>query len=356
LSDKSFSKKLLKWHKSNARSHPWKNTKDPYKIWISEIILQQTRVEAGTSYYLNFIKNFPTLNTLSKATLQEVLSVWKGLGYYSRARNLHTAAQFISNNLKGEFPQHYEDILSLKGVGPYTAAAIASFAFNQPYPVLDGNVKRVLARYHGYKENVLNSKSYKQLEKILWSYFDKTKPAAFNQAIMDFGATICKPKVIICHKCPLSKGCYAFQNNLTSVLPVRQKFAKRKDRHFHFFVISYKNKFLLEERKAKDIWQNLFQFILHESDSNQRLSDTELYRIASLELGQKLTSGFKLLKGPKMQLLTHQRIISRFYEIELNVELPNSDRTWFEKSELDNLALPKVIDWYLKDNSILLNF
>jgi len=356
LNQNTFSKKLLKWHRSHARPHPWKNTSDPYKIWISEIILQQTRVETGTAYYLKFIRKFPTVSDLSQASLKEVLATWQGLGYYSRARNLHTSAKFIHNELNGIFPKTYEDILNLKGVGPYTAAAIASFAFLLPYAVLDGNVKRVLARYHGYKENILSSIAYKELENILSLYFDKKNPAKFNQAIMDFGATLCKPKQAVCDQCPLSGDCFAFQNGMVESLPVRQKLAPRRDRYFHFFVIKDGDKILMEERKSKDIWQNLYQFPLLESNSNRKLNKKELHLFLSNELGLNISSTISLSKGPKAQLLTHQRIVSRFYELQLEDDYSPHRGFWFTKDELDHMAFPKIIDWYLKDNSILLNF
>lgn len=356
LNQKDFSEKLLNWHRSNARSHPWKDTSDPYKIWISEIILQQTRVETGTAYYLKFIKKFPSVSDLSRASLKEVLATWQGLGYYSRARNLHASAQFIHNQLNGIFPQTYKDILKLKGVGPYTAAAIASFAFLLPYAVLDGNVKRVLARYHGYKENILTSKAYKQLENILSHCFDRDNPAKFNQAIMDFGATICKPKQAICDRCPLSGECFAFQNGVVESLPIRQKLAPRRDRYFHFFVIRGEDKILMEERISKDIWQNLYQFPLHESQFNRKLNKKELDLFLSKELGLDMSHTISLSKGPKAQLLTHQRIISRFYELQLENGISLQRGFWFRKDELDHMAFPKIIDWYLKDNSILLNF
>jgi len=356
LAKSKFSKTLLKWHSSNARAHPWKNTKNPYFIWLSEIILQQTRVEAGTPYYLKFIKTYPKIQDLANAELDEVYALWKGLGYYSRAKNLHSTAKKIVSEYNGIFPQKYEEILSLKGIGPYTAAAISSFAFDLPYPVIDGNVKRVLARHEGYSKDVLATKAKTDFTRILDILFDPTRPAAFNQAIMDFGATLCKPKAPLCPKCPLHKSCYALKHNVVRTLPVRLSKIKRIDRFFHFFVFKNDNQIIFRKRIDKDIWQNLFDFPIIESAKNEELSQAEASDFLS-HLDERLKYSDLVVKGPKSQLLTHQRIIARFYTIKvknLKYLITESDYHLVDLKNNSSFAVPKIIDWYLKDNSISL--
>jgi len=312
----TFSNILLKWHLANPRPHPWKNTKNPYFIWLSEIILQQTRVEAGTPYYIRFIEKFPKIEDLANATLDDVYALWKGLGYYSRAKNLHFTAKHIVKEFNGVFPQTYEEIIALKGIGPYTAAAISSFAFDLPYPVLDGNVKRVLARHQGYLENVLASKAKTDLTFILHNVFDDSKPAEFNQAIMDFGATLCKPKAPLCSTCPLSKTCYAFNNNMTHKLPMRISSIKRVDRFFHYFIFQCDSKIIFKKRTSKDIWQNLYDFPHIENSKNEDLSKKEIHKFM-LKHNLTLSKTDYSVKGPKSQILTHQRIIARFYMLNM---------------------------------------
>jgi len=262
-----FSKTLIHWYSNNKRSLPWRKTNNPYHIWLSEIILQQTQVKQGLPYYEAFISKFPTVFVLAKANESDILKLWQGLGYYSRARNLHVSAKYIANDLKGVFPDNYKDLLKLKGVGDYTASAIASICYNEVAAVVDGNVYRVLSRYFGIDTPINSSKGAKTFKALAQELIDKKEPADFNQAIMEFGATQCKPKNPYCHICPFKHSCIAFNKNRIHELPVKIKSAKAKKKYFNFLVfISEDEKTILEKREGKGIWQNLYQFPLIETE------------------------------------------------------------------------------------------
>jgi A/G-specific adenine glycosylase len=268
-----FSSILLQWNrKKNNRQMPWKGEKDPYKIWLSEIILQQTRVEQGLDYYNKFIKAFPDVHKLAKAPAKKVFKLWEGLGYYSRCRNLIISAKYISKELKGNFPDSYEDIKALKGIGPYTASAISSFAFNLPHAVVDGNVYRVLARIFGIHTPVDSAAGKKKFVDLANKLLDKTWPGLHNQAIMDFGAVICKP-VPLCDQCPFKKNCFAFLNNKINKLPVKKKKITTKKRWFYYLVMEFDKKTAIRERTGKDIWQQLFEFPMIEMDKERSLKN-----------------------------------------------------------------------------------
>ncbi len=262
-----FSNTLIYWYLQNSRDLPWRKTNNPYFIWLSEIMLQQTRVAQGLSYYLKFTEAFPTVFDLAKADESTVLKMWQGLGYYSRARNLHFTAKQIANEFNGEFPSTYKDIIKLKGIGDYTASAIASFAFDEPKAVVDGNVYRVLSRYFGIETPINSSVGIKEFKTLAEALIDKKQPANYNQAIMEFGAIQCKPKKPLCLFCPLSESCVALQKNLIEKLPVKEKKIKVRNRYFNFLVVkTNKNTTILSERKGRGIWQGLYQFPLIESD------------------------------------------------------------------------------------------
>ena len=232
-----FTRILLRWHQDNPRLLPWSyEVPDPYRIWISEIIMQQTRIDQGTDYYLRFIHHFPTVQSLSAASLDEVMRMWQGLGYYTRARNLHKAARYVVGSLNGCIPDTYDGLLALPGIGPYSAAAISSFAFGRRRAVVDGNVKRAIARFAGIHDPVDDASTYDQIRDIATSFMKGVSPGAFNQATMNFGALVCKPKGALCDSCPLSLKCYAFQHNMVESLPVRSKKKMNTLRHFHFIV------------------------------------------------------------------------------------------------------------------------
>jgi len=256
-----FSSKLINWYHQNKRDLPWRNSTDPYQIWLSEIILQQTRVDQGLSYFNKFIEHHPNVNSLANAPEKEVLNLWQGLGYYSRARNLHFTAKVISKEHKGIFPSDYNDILKLKGVGEYTAAAIASFAYNLSYPVIDGNVYRVLSRIFGIENPIDSSKGKKIFKALATELIDNKNPATYNQAIMEFGALQCTPKKPKCEDCPFRLECYALKNELTAELPKKEKKIKQRNRYFNYVVVIDNEKIYLKERKEKDIGQVYMTFL-----------------------------------------------------------------------------------------------
>lgn len=264
-----FSKTLIRWYSNNKRILPWRETKNPYYIWLSEIILQQTQVKQGLPYYEAFVTKYPTVFDLANADEGDVLKLWQGLGYYSRARNLHASAKYVVDELQGVFPNSYKDLLNLKGVGDYTASAIASICFDEATAVVDGNVYRVLSRYFGIDTTINSSKGAKEFKALAQELIDKKNPADFNQAIMEFGATQCKPKKPECHICPFQDVCIAFNKNKIDDLPVKIKSAKAKKKFFNFLVfISEDGRTILEKREEKGIWQNLYQFPLIETNKD----------------------------------------------------------------------------------------
>ena len=337
-----FVKKLLNWnHSSNFRSMPWKFEKDPYKIWLSEIMLQQTRVEQGLAYYLKFIEAFPTITDLANAPEKKVFKMWEGLGYYSRCKNLLTTAKTISNESNGVFPNTHAEILSLTGVGPYTAAAIASFAFDLPYAVVDGNVMRVLSRFFGIEIPIDTTQGKKQIAHLAQELLPTHQSASFNQAIMDFGATICKPKNPICLDCVMQKNCIAYNQQLVDVLPLKSKKLIKKQRWFFYITAKYKNQYYVRNRTAKDIWQNLHEFILIEKSSRSS-ADTI---INSAEWKKVIDVPFELLEvsNPINQQLTHQTITGTFITIQLKAPLQTNMYAPITKKQIQQLAFPKII-------------
>ncbi|MGQ0829470.1 MAG: A/G-specific adenine glycosylase, partial [Bacteroidota bacterium] len=262
---KHFSDKIIVWYNKNKRDLPWRNTTDAYLIWLSEIILQQTRVDQGMNYYLKFAKEFPSVKHLAKANDEKVMKLWQGLGYYSRARNLHTTAKTITDKYQGKFPNKYADILSLKGVGEYTAAAIASFAFNKPHAVVDGNVYRVLARVFGIITPIDSTQGKKEFYQLANQLINKKEPAAHNQAIMELGAIQCKPVNPDCSVCVLNTMCFAYFKKRVTEFPVKSKTTKVRNRYFNYVVLHYKGTIAINKRGEKDIWTNLYDFPLIET-------------------------------------------------------------------------------------------
>ncbi len=346
----SFSRGLSEWNKEkNSRQMPWKGEKDPYKIWLSEIILQQTRVEQGLNYYISFISNFPDINKLAKASDEKVFKLWEGLGYYSRCRNLLATAKYISNAFDGKFPDTYEDIKTLKGVGPYTAAAIASFAFNLPYAVVDGNVFRVLARVFGVDKPIDSIDGKKFFTDIANELLDKKQPGLYNQAIMDFGAVVCKPVNPSCTVCFFNKKCSAFLNNKINELPVKQKKIKIKKRWFYYLIPEYKGEMAICQRTGKDIWQNLYEFPLIESPGE--LDMVAIVRdIEKKKWLPKRDYEIISVSGLYKQQLSHQLIAGRFIKIRLKKK-PVSDWLWVSNSGMKKFAFPKFINQYLSEKN-----
>jgi A/G-specific adenine glycosylase len=344
-----FSRILLKWNRAkNRRKMPWKGERDPYKIWLSEIILQQTRVEQGTSYFNRFIQHFPTINDLAKASDGSVFKLWEGLGYYSRCRNLLQTARTISNDLNGKFPGDYENILSLKGVGPYTAAAISSFAFDLPHAVIDGNVFRVLARITGKKIPVDSGAGKKYFTQLANKWLDKDHPAVYNQAIMDFGATICKPIAPLCKECPFNKVCYAFLNRKIGQLPVKEKKITIRKRWFYYFLLRYKDKTAVVLRDKKDIWQGLYEFPLMETTTEEH---PEKIPMLAARANWLKPNEFKLIEVSPVykQQLSHQQINGRFVLIDLKKKPVMPQWQWLSKAGMAKLPFPRFINRFLDE-------
>ena len=333
-----FAAKIEQWYQLNKRALPWRETTNPYYIWLSEIILQQTRVEQGRAYYERFVAAFPTVQALAAASEEQVLLLWQGLGYYSRARNLHKAAQQIA--ALGDFPSDYNGILSLPGVGPYTAAAIASFAYGQPYAVVDGNVFRVLSRYFGIETPIDSTQGKKEFLVLADELLDKKQPALYNQAIMDFGAVVCKPSGADCALCPLCETCMAYAQNQVQKLPVKGKKIEHKTRWFSYvYVCTDKEEVLINRRAKADIWKGLYEFPLIESA--QELS------LASLQ--QRFPRGqWTILRQGFVHQLTHQRLMVNFYQLRLPRKSPSLQGQWVKKSELQNYAFPQLLIKLLK--------
>ena len=307
---------LINWYLQNQRELPWRKTKNPYFIWLSEIMLQQTRVAQGLSYYLKFTTTFPTVFDLAKADESTVLKMWQGLGYYSRARNLHFTAKHIVNELNGEFPSTFIEIIKLKGIGDYTASAIASICFNEPTAVVDGNVYRVLSRYFGIDTPINSSAGIKEFKKLAQTLIDESQPGTFNQAIMDFGAIQCKPKKPLCMFCPFTESCVALQKNLIEKLPVKEKKIKIKKRYFNYIVVKTDDdKTILSERKGKGIWQGLYQFPLIETNAiinkNELISSKEFQDLFPEETTISLHN-----KKEIVHKLSHQHLYTQFWIVE----------------------------------------
>ncbi|GAB4030546.1 A/G-specific adenine glycosylase [Spirosoma gilvum] len=357
----TFAPILERWYEAHKRDLPWRHTRDPYRIWLSEIILQQTRVAQGKPYYERFLAAYPTIDDMARADERELLRLWQGLGYYSRARNLHQTARYVTLQLGGKFPSTYHDLLKMKGIGAYTAAAVASFAFGERVPVVDGNVYRVLARVFGITEDITTTSAKKTFatlaNRLIQSAGD---PATYNQAIMEFGAIHCTPVGPDCLLCPLQEACVAYQTGRQHLLPVKAKKAAVRERYFTYLVFRHNGKLAMHERTARDVWQNLFDFYLLETTEFASGSILEhqmesFWRQLSLPepILETVTQG-TLADQPieAMQLLSHQRIRARFYLIDLPEEAISrlsSDLHWFDEEALSQLPKPVLITNYLKD-------
>jgi A/G-specific adenine glycosylase len=347
-----FARLLLKWNATeNLREMPWKGEKNPYLIWLSEIIMQQTRVEQGLPFFERFKKKYPTVKQLAKAPEDEVMRLWQGLGYYSRARNLHETAKHIVQNLGGQFPSSFEELKKLKGVGDYTAAAIASFAYGEKRAAVDGNVIRVLSRVFGIATPFDTTSGKKEFAQLAQQLISDSDPALFNQAIMDFGALVCSPKKPGCDACIFNAGCVAFAQQLTTELPVREKKTQVKTRHFNYLVISNSNEIIVSKRTSNDIWKNLYELPLVETTkpliklSFQTISETmgtENFEIESVSEEIK-------------HLLTHRVIRTRFTKIQVKnlSELKIKNGLAVKLKDLHKFAFPKVIHLHLTQIGLL---
>jgi A/G-specific adenine glycosylase len=342
---------LINWYENHKRDLPWRNIKDPYKIWLSEIILQQTRVQQGLPYYHNFISKYPTVKHLAKASEEDILKTWQGLGYYSRARNLHATAKIITNDYNGVFPVDYKQIIALKGIGHYTAAAICSFAYQQVIPVIDGNVYRVLSRVFWIDSPINGSQALKHFEPIAQECISKTQPDIYNQAIMELGALVCTPKSPNCTECPINSKCIAFEKNDVESLPIKIKSKKSKNRFFNYLVFNFNNSTLLEKRTKTDIWKGLFQFPLLESDKESDSDKIELY--VHEDYKEFEIKKIDLIKQPK-HILSHQNIFSYYWIIELKGTQASNKHEWKGFLEVKRLPVSKNIERFLNTNSIFL--
>lgn len=341
-----FQNELLYWHQEfNSRRHPWSEDKSPYKIWLSEIIMQQTRLEQGLPYYLRFVEKYPTMFDLAAAPDEEVFLLWQGLGYYNRCRNLLQTARFIAGELNGVFPSEYAEILKLKGVGFYTAAAIASFAFDLPFAVLDGNVFRLLARFQGIDLPIDSTKGKKLFQEMAQELLPKKEPAVYNQAVMDFGATVCTPVQPKCDICPLVLKCKAVAQNLVELLPVKGKKIKVKERYFQYLLLQYKGMVYLQQRQKKDIWQHLFEPYLVEAEI---LVEDHPFFLPVIPFIKKINKNV----FQSRQRLTHQLIISQFHIVELK-EIPEFLQAgiWVKPNGISSFAFPKTVLLFLKESN-----
>ncbi|MTI22133.1 A/G-specific adenine glycosylase [Fulvivirga sp. RKSG066] len=353
MPNNSITSKLLNWYKANSRDLPWRETTDPYKIWLSEIILQQTRVAQGLPYYESFVNHYPKVELLAQASEQEVLRLWQGLGYYSRARNLHACAKLIVEKYEGKFPKTYSEILKLPGVGQYTAAAIASFAYREVVPVIDGNVFRVLSRLFGIDKDILSAKSRKDFEVVANDLISQERPDLFNQAIMEFGALQCTPKSPNCIECPLALECYARAHNLQGSLPVKIKKVKVKKRYFFYMVFEYEDTFWMSERTKGDIWQGLFDFHLtvKEKDTIPILETEAFPKELSSEIGNEVSWNQTSFK----HILTHQVIYAKFSSVKISSKaikdklIATIGGAFYTIDEIKNLPKPVLVSKYLNE-------
>ena len=343
-----FAKHLIDWYKYNGRELPWRETRDPYTIWVSEIILQQTRISQGTAYFHRFIEQYPSVSKLAFADEHDILKLWQGLGYYSRARNMHAAAKQVMEQFEGKFPDNYRDLLKLKGVGEYTAGAIASIAYNSPHAAVDGNVLRVLSRVYAIDTPINSSKGKKLFSELAAEVLPADMPGTFNQAIMDFGAMQCTPNSPDCSNCPLSDMCQAYINSNVRNYPVKEKRTKVLDRYMHYFFIRKDDKIWLEKRNEKDIWKNMYQLPLIESYEillpEQLLQSkewNEIFSDAQIEVCS--------VSDEIIHLLSHRKIHAYFYDIQLQSgEVQHPAKTVYLK-DIFNFAVPKLIENYLTE-------
>ncbi|RYU87935.1 A/G-specific adenine glycosylase [Mucilaginibacter terrigena] len=340
-----LSAELIAWYNDNKRDLPWRKTTDAYIIWLSEIILQQTRVEQGTPYFYRFAEKYPTVTDFAAAHEDEVLRLWQGLGYYSRGRNMLKTAQLVQQQYSGVFPVKYNELIKLKGIGEYTAAAISSFSSNEAKAVVDGNVYRVLARYFGVDEPINSPKGKKMFQQIANDVLDKARPALHNQAIMEFGAMLCKPKKPACGICPVRLGCVAFKTNATTYLPVKIKTVKVRKRYFNYMLISDGKEVLMNKRGEGDIWANMYDLPLIET--TELIEQNELLKLPQMKVfGENIA--FKNNPAIIKHVLTHQQLFIRFHVLDKFPDKLQSGWFYTDVNNLENLALPKAIFIFIK--------
>ncbi len=348
-----FSKKIIDWYEQNKRILPWRTTKDPYKIWLSEIILQQTRIAQGLPYYQTFVKNFPDVKSLAAAKPDKVLRLWQGLGYYSRARNLHACAKQVVKNLNGKFPPSFEELKKLPGIGDYTAAAIASISFREPVAVVDGNVFRVLARVFGIDKDIASTEGKKYFFKIANELIPTDTPDIFNQAVMEFGALHCTPQNPKCETCPFEKSCFANSKEMQKLLPVKTPKQKIRKRYFNYVVITHRGKTLMRKRKAGDIWNGLYDF--HLIETKKDIKPLVLLK-KEKELDNLVIEEVSILHK---HILSHQHLITRFIMCsiksleDLKSLMDENSLKFYSRSQIEKLPKPILVNRFLMDSGYL---
>lgn len=353
MDKKLFSKKIISWYEENKRSLPWRENRDPYKIWLSEIILQQTRIAQGLPYYLKFVDNFPDVKSLAQTPEDKVLRLWQGLGYYSRARNLHACAKQIESELGGQFPTSFQELKKLPGIGDYTAAAIASIAFREPVAVVDGNVFRVLSRVFGIDKDIASSSGKAFFFSKANSLIPADRPDVFNQAVMEFGALHCTPQNPKCDTCTFAKSCIARLREMQTMLPVKSAKQRVRKRYFYYLVINHRGKLLMRKRKPGDIWNGLYDFMLLETRR-----PTKAEKLWKEEISLKNTPVTKV-SGIYKHILTHQQLITRFIQItiasteSLKPLMKSEELKFYTMSQVEHLPKPILINRFLKESGFL---
>lgn len=352
-----FSSILLKWYKVNARDLPWRNTSNPYFIWISEVILQQTRVVQGISYYCRIIERFPTIQSLADAHIDDLMKVWQGLGYYTRARNLKAGAIQVVEQYNGSLPTSYRELLRIKGLGAYSAAAVASFAFGEVVPAVDGNVYRILSRIFGIFTPIDSTNGKKEFFALANELISRTEPGRFNQALIDFGALQCTPKSPACPNCPFSAYCYAYKNNLVAVLPIKRKKKPPVERFFYYFLIKHKGHTFIKRRQENDIWHSLYEFPMIETAAT--LGHQELIeRLGNLNFLSGSTVKVLSISQPIRHLLSHRTIWATF--IILEIDSPNyilsKEYVRVSIGGVSDYSLPRLIDIYMAAEPVIKYF
>jgi A/G-specific adenine glycosylase len=341
----NFSNVLIKWYLQNKRDLPWRKTDNPYLIWLSEIMLQQTRVAQGMPYYLSFITAFPTVFDLAAANEEQVLKLWQGLGYYSRARNLHKTAQFVARELSGKFPDNYNDLLKLKGVGEYTAAAIASFSYNEAVPVVDGNVFRVLSRYFDVQTDIASASAKKEFATLAYELMPKDNPAVFNQAIMEFGALQCVPKSYNCGVCIFNTSCVALQKKKVDQLPVKSKKLKVSNRFFNYLVVSDDNEnTVIQKRIAKGIWHNLYEFPLIETEKGEEFDSIANVIQSDFFKENEIVGISESNPETIIHKLSHQHLHIKFWKVKVNGTIKNA----IDSETMKTFPFPIVIHNFIE--------
>ncbi|SDM16644.1 A/G-specific adenine glycosylase [Daejeonella rubra] len=339
----NFAEEIIEWYQRNKRDLPWRKTEDPYIIWLSEIIMQQTRVEQGTPYFNRFAEKYPTVELFASASEDEILKLWQGLGYYSRGRNMHQTAQLVMEEHAGYFPKNYDSLIKLKGIGEYTAAAISSFSSNEARAVVDGNVFRLLSRYFGIDTPINTGKGKKLFTDLANELLDKSQAGKFNQAIMEFGSLQCKPKNPDCLSCPLQAACEARKTNRINELPVKIKSLKIRERYFNYIIAQKDGQILINKRGAGDIWENMFDLPLFETEFPSHAHDLIRSEKFISCFGEKVK--IRSVSAPVKHILSHQKLHASFIEIESFSDRFLSERSWFYvgQDELEKLAQPKLI-------------